>query len=1385
MSEDHSPSTGAAATAPADDDGLLPASSASHVEGAAAAVAIPAAMQPSSARPSKRNSKHRTAVDDGEPPSSVAAAKSAGKQHRAKGTGSKQKASKARAAAAVAAETEAAAASSCGKPPKFPTSTEVYHRLRTDSAHFHPHLCTLGYLDTAKGVVETPLSKFTPIAEGGDVPWHRVTRFKYRQQLIWERSTRTCAIDEAAQREVQLRATGSAAAASSGGASAGASMARVFRALTWNVMDEPARPRQLATSARKEMAEHHRSNNAARASAVQKQQQQTAADEESGARATPISNAASSTVPVARPVVVAPPRVILTAADVELSQSRRFSQLLTFLLAASPDVACLQEVSAEFRAVLEAHECVTSRWPFRACTDLPRQNVMILSRFPIEHHETLSLPHEANVKQFLAVQMSDPFTHSPVCLLGVHLTSSRATNAQSKRLEQLGILGRYLRSDRWRCGTGFDADSFRPAVALGDWNSSADVGVGPPGMVDAIADEYASFDPLTNPLAQGSSISGIPQGMDKVFLHPFTAANDTTATDDGQAEEDEPAQEHAASSAARIEIRPTGKWKLHTKPLPLPIDGAPVSSSPASTDSAAAAISFTCAPLKLSDHYPLEVELEFVEMNAPVDNNLLNDGGAAAAAAAADSFGSIAPRMRLDNCTALVILPDPSQFHALDSLRGVLCDSRLAGWMPHVTLAHPFFPPDQLQAFLDDAIQRPLLSTKEAVATAAAAARRGEAAGLLEARFDHADFFQHAKNQTHFLAPSDGSSSNAAAECGRDGHNTLSLLRSLYSRLRARWPAVFDRAVSDYNPHITLGTSAPSAEQLAQLWGDKAALTFPLTHMCVLRKSSAKKDARFHVIHRVPLYDNASSPSRTPQSPGDHLPSQIISALSSLPGVEGVSWLVGGSRAFDELARQTFGSDDDVNKGWGAKTEGADELSWHPPAAGLRRNVSGMPDVDIVGVLPLGFLQSPGVFLSHVSKYLGSLGPFLAVRLISGRHESYVKALWKLTTQVDIHIVRREELSSKEADGEKLQAGSGSSSIAAAVPSASVAASGSGNEPLDVLLQSCTAIAPHNFSPVREPSTIWRLLGTPSRQRLFLRARRLIVSRAKRAAVYGSSGGYLPGISFSILVAAMLTRWTEEQIQEQMDDEDILRRFAHCYGTDDKFQQPITVVPGAVGATNAPSSSAAAGSSSSNSSSSSSSTSSESVDAFVVSRSVCAAPVGGSSGFCDRLMQILTCSDAGLPRNTVRALTPATKRVLLSEIASSFSGASLQQPFGLCLSASAELSQYEQLVEAHGWMQEKLPSVLVKLSRQIPDVRPLPLADIITTPIPIVARMNGASAAAAADVADPLSLSFEWRVLHGTNTTAVHLFADRLIQQMRTLFPYVALELKHTQSKGR
>jgi len=109
---------------------------------------------------------------------------------------------------------------------KFPTSIDVYNRLRTDTT-FLPHLAVLSYVDSTKDkLIDIPLASFRPIAKGGDVPWHRIHQIKYKGVVIWDRDKKLCGLDSTASEQ----------------ANDVISLPDEFQVLSYNVLNEDSYP---------------------------------------------------------------------------------------------------------------------------------------------------------------------------------------------------------------------------------------------------------------------------------------------------------------------------------------------------------------------------------------------------------------------------------------------------------------------------------------------------------------------------------------------------------------------------------------------------------------------------------------------------------------------------------------------------------------------------------------------------------------------------------------------------------------------------------------------------------------------------------------------------------------------------------------------------------------------------------------------------------------------------------------------------------------------------------------------------------------------------------------------------------------------------------------
>ena len=79
---------------------------------------------------------------------------------------------------------------------QFPTSDEFYKRILTDRNISSCHVVIV-YLDSMLNkYMEKRISAWREISKGGDIPWHRVYFFKYKDKIIWDREKRLCTIDE-------------------------------------------------------------------------------------------------------------------------------------------------------------------------------------------------------------------------------------------------------------------------------------------------------------------------------------------------------------------------------------------------------------------------------------------------------------------------------------------------------------------------------------------------------------------------------------------------------------------------------------------------------------------------------------------------------------------------------------------------------------------------------------------------------------------------------------------------------------------------------------------------------------------------------------------------------------------------------------------------------------------------------------------------------------------------------------------------------------------------------------------------------------------------------------------------------------------------------------
>ncbi|MFO0575737.1 MAG: DUF504 domain-containing protein [Polyangia bacterium] len=70
---------------------------------------------------------------------------------------------------------------------RLPTSQEIYDRIRWDPG-LSAEWITITYEDRDAGEQELPFADFVP---GGDIPWHRIQRFRCGDVVVWDRRART------------------------------------------------------------------------------------------------------------------------------------------------------------------------------------------------------------------------------------------------------------------------------------------------------------------------------------------------------------------------------------------------------------------------------------------------------------------------------------------------------------------------------------------------------------------------------------------------------------------------------------------------------------------------------------------------------------------------------------------------------------------------------------------------------------------------------------------------------------------------------------------------------------------------------------------------------------------------------------------------------------------------------------------------------------------------------------------------------------------------------------------------------------------------------------------------------------------------------------------
>ncbi|MEU7531153.1 RNA repair domain-containing protein [Saccharothrix sp. NPDC042600] len=184
--------------------------------------------------------------------------------------------------------------------------------------------------------------------------------------------------------------------------------------------------------------------------------------------------------------------------------------LVAELARADADVIALQEVEWDLLALLLAQPWVRERYAVdvvdRSVDDC---GLVLLSRVPVLEVGRHALgPHKALTA--LVVETAA----GPVVVASTHLTSDH-TERGARRAAELADLAEVL------------SEVDCPLVVMGDFNDGTDV----PGRVlgvrdawtEARGDDTPTFDPVANPLAAVSSLTGRAARLDRVFLRGLRA----------------------------------------------------------------------------------------------------------------------------------------------------------------------------------------------------------------------------------------------------------------------------------------------------------------------------------------------------------------------------------------------------------------------------------------------------------------------------------------------------------------------------------------------------------------------------------------------------------------------------------------------------------------------------------------------------------------------------------------------------------------------------------------------------------------------------------------------------------------------------------------------
>lgn len=191
-----------------------------------------------------------------------------------------------------------------------------------------------------------------------------------------------------------------------------------------------------------------------------------------------------------------------------IDTARRRPLLFGELAAADADVIALQEVEPDLLAALIAQPWVRAHYTLDVDPtgpDVDRTGLVVLSRLPVLEAARFPLGAHKAVSA-IVVETGG----GPLVVAATHLTSDHTANGPAKRRAQLGRVAEAF--------AGVEGD----LVLVGDFNDGGRRPAAALGMRDAWLeardDEPPTFDPVVNPLAAVSSLSGRRSRLDRVFV---------------------------------------------------------------------------------------------------------------------------------------------------------------------------------------------------------------------------------------------------------------------------------------------------------------------------------------------------------------------------------------------------------------------------------------------------------------------------------------------------------------------------------------------------------------------------------------------------------------------------------------------------------------------------------------------------------------------------------------------------------------------------------------------------------------------------------------------------------------------------------------------------